>query len=83
MSYVEMSIISTTNLVNSLLKKLQSCVQQQREVNSNLPRANDASLNYAIIGSVIVLSPVRFKISICTNAGLLIMGPVGTSCDEI
>ena len=42
-----------------------------------------ASLNWVIIGSDNGLSPVRCQAIIWTNAGILLIGPLGTSCCEL
>ena len=42
-----------------------------------------ASLNWVIIGSDNGLSPVRRQAIIWTNAGILLIGPLGTNVSEI
>ena len=42
-----------------------------------------ASLNWVIIGSENGLSPVRRQATIWTNAGILLIGPLGTNFSEI
>ena len=42
-----------------------------------------ASLNWVIIGSDNGLSPVRRQAIIWTNAGILLIGPLGTNFSEI
>ena len=41
------------------------------------------SLNWAVIGSDNGLSPIRHQAIIWTNAGILLIGPLGTNFSEI
>ena len=65
--YLKMSVLFSPQCVNSLCNEGRIY----------------ASVNYAIIGSDNGLSPARRQAIIWTNAGILLIGPLGTNFSEI